>query len=85
MTRHNPYASLADDLYWQLVGAQHVAPSTCAAGTSCITVAAINGFISIQDSKLDESQRQARTQIYTTAEMEAFLHDVKAGRYDGLL
>ena len=82
---HNPYEYLIGDLYRRLVNADHVAPTSCAAGASCITIAVLDGFVSFQDSKLDEPQRHARTQIYTTAELAAFVRDAKAGHYDDIL
>jgi hypothetical protein len=80
----NPYDYLAKDLYRRLVNANHVAPTSCAAGASCITIAAMDGFVSLQDSKLDGPQRHARTQIYTAAELAAFVRDAKAGHYDDI-
>jgi hypothetical protein len=82
MVLHNPYDCVSDELYQRLVGAEH---SACATGTSCLTVAAVDGFISIQDSKLEESQRLARTQVYTPGELAAFVRAAKAGRYDDLI
>jgi hypothetical protein len=43
------------------------------------------GYISIQDDKLPDDERRARTQIYTPAELAAFIADAKAGRYDHLI
>lgn len=81
---NNPYDCVADATYRLLVNTEHTAPSTCAAGTSCITIAVVDGHISVQDSKLDTQERRARTQVYTAAEVAAFVRDVKAGRYDDL-
>jgi hypothetical protein len=81
----DPYESLAGDLYQRLINASHVAPTSCAAGASCITIAVLDGFVSLQDSKLDAPQRLARTQIYTAAELAAFVRDAKAGHYDDII
>jgi len=80
----NPYRWLPEGLYEQLVNAPHAAPVACGSGNSCITVATVEGYVSIQDSKLDGPQRQARTQVYTADELQAFVQDAKAGRYDHL-
>jgi hypothetical protein len=80
----NPYRELPDELYDQLVHAQHVAPVASTASGTCITVASAGGYISVQDSKLPEEERRARTQVYTPAELAAFIADAKAGRYDHL-
>jgi hypothetical protein len=78
----NPYSDIPDDIYRRLVNAEHAAPPSCANGASCITVAVVDGFVSLQDSKLDAPDRQAGAQVYTIAEMAAFMRDAKAGHYD---
>jgi hypothetical protein len=80
----NPYRWLPGGLYKQLAAAPHAAPAACGNGNSCITVAAVGGYISIQDSKLAGRRRRARTQVYTPDELRAFVLDAKAGRYDHL-
>jgi hypothetical protein len=80
----NPYDGLPDELYDRLATAPHAAPVASGNGASCITVASVDGYISIQDDKLPEAQRRARTQVYTPAELKAFVLDAKAGRYDHL-
>jgi Domain of unknown function (DUF397) len=81
----NPYRELPDELYEQLVHAPHTPPVASTANGTCITVAAAGGYISFQDSKLPEQERRARTQVYTPAELAAFVADAKAGRYDHLI
>lgn len=85
MQQHNPYHELPDELYEKLVNAPHSAPAASTGNGTCITVASAGGYISFQDSKLDEDERQARTQLYTPAELAAFVADAKAGRYDHLV
>lgn len=85
MRPHNPYPELSDELYEQLVSSPHSAPAASTGNGTCITVAEAGGYISFQDSKLDERERQARTQVYTPAELAAFIDDAKAGRYDHLI
>lgn len=85
MQRHNPYHELSDELYQDLVNAPHSAPAASTGNGTCITVAETGGYISFQDSKLDEDERKARTQVYTPAELAAFVADAKAGRYDHLV
>jgi hypothetical protein len=81
----NPYDGLLPDgLYKRLANAPHTAPVASGNGASCITVAAIDGYVSFQDDKLPEGERRARTQVYTPAELRAFVEDAKAGRYDHL-
>jgi hypothetical protein len=41
--------------------------------------------VSIQDDELPDEERRARTQIYTPAELAAFVADARAGRYDHLI
>lgn len=84
MTR-NPYTDVPDELYERLVHAEHVAPVASTGNGTCITVAAADGWISVQDSKLDKEDRHASTQLYTPAELAAFIADAKAGRYDNLI
>ncbi|SDP96417.1 protein of unknown function [Actinopolyspora xinjiangensis] len=81
----NPYHDIPDEVYEQLVHAEHAAPAASTGNGACITVASTDGYISFQDSKLDDNDRQARTQIYTPAELAAFVADAKAGRYDHLI
>jgi hypothetical protein len=81
----NPYRELPDELYEQLVHAPHTPPAASTGNGACITLAAAGGYISIQDDKLPTPERQARTQIYTPAELAAFVADAKAGRYDHLI
>jgi hypothetical protein len=85
MSEHNPYRQLPDELYHQLVHADHAKPVASGNGASCITIAARGGYISIQDDKLPSDERRARTQVYTPAELAAFVADAKAGRYDHLI
>jgi hypothetical protein len=82
---YNPYEGVPDELYVQLVEAKHVKPVASGTGSSCITVAAVGGYISIQDDKLEGRERKARTQVYTPAELRAFIADAKEGRYDHLI
>jgi hypothetical protein len=81
---HNPYDGLPDELYERLVTAPHDKPQASTTGNGCITVATVDGYISVQDDKLPESERRARTQVYTREEMRAFVTDARAGRYDHL-
>lgn len=85
MNEHNPYRQVPDELYHQLAHAEHAKPVTSGNGPSCITIAALGGYISLQDDKLSEDERRARTQVYTPAELAAFVADAKAGRYDHLI
>lgn len=85
MTQHNPYQQVPDELYTELVHAQHAKPLASGNGGSCITIAAADGFVSFQDDKLGTEERQARTQVYTREELAAFVADAKAGRYDNLI
>lgn len=85
MSNHNPYQQVPDELYFQLAEAEHAKPVASANSGSCITIAAAGGHISIQDDKLAPEERRARTQIYTPAELRAFVEDAKAGRYDHLI
>jgi hypothetical protein len=80
----NPYRELPDELYEQLVHAPHTPPAASTPNGECLTMAAVGGYISIQDGKLPDDERRARTQIYTPAELAAFVADAKAGRYDHL-
>lgn len=85
MESHNPYPDLPDDLYERIVNAEHAPPAATGNGTTCITIAATDGWISIQDDKLPLAERKRRTQVYTPAELRAFVEDAKAGRYDHLI
>ena len=86
MNKHNPYRNVVpDELYDELVHAEHAKPVASGNGPSCITIAAKGGYISIQDDKLDHAKRQALTQVYTPEELAAFVADAKAGRYDHLI
>lgn len=81
----NPYPDLSDELYTRLVHAPHTPPAASTGNGSCITLASVDGYISIQDDKLPIDERRARTQIYTPTELAAFVADAKAGRYDHLI
>lgn len=81
---HNPYPQLTNELYEQLVHAPHDKPAASTGNGTCITMASVGGYISIQDNKLPADERHARTQVYTPAELAAFVADAKAGRYDHL-
>lgn len=85
MSEHNPYRQLPDELYKQLVHAEHAKPLASGNGGSCITIAAVGGYISLQDDKLPAEERRARTQVYTPEELAAFIADAKAGHYDHLI
>ncbi|MDT7784529.1 MAG: hypothetical protein QOF58_2948 [Pseudonocardiales bacterium] len=85
ITNENPYADVPDELYDQLVHAPHAKPQASGNGGSCVTIAAIGGFISIQDDKLGMEERRARTQVYTPAEFGALVADAKAGLFDHLI
>lgn len=85
MSIHNPYRELPDELYERLVHAPHTPPAASTGNGACITVAAVDGYISIQDDKLPLDERRARTHVYTPAELAAFVADAKAGRYDHLI
>ncbi|NKQ59044.1 DUF397 domain-containing protein [Amycolatopsis sp. K13G38] len=65
--------------------AEHAKPLASGSTGNCITIAARGGYISIQDDKLPGEERRARTQVYTPAELAAFVADAKAGRYDHLI
>lgn len=81
----NPYHQVPDELYDELVQAPHAKPVASGNGASCITVASKDGYFSFQDDKLPLAERQARTQVYNSDEMAAFITDVKNGHYDHLL
>ena len=81
----NPYPALPNELYDRLVHARPTPPAPSTGNGSCITIASVDGYISIQDDKLPAPERQARTQVYTPAELAAFVADAKAGRYDHLI
>lgn len=82
---YNPYRELPDELYDHLVHARHQKPTASTGNGTCVAVASANGYVSVQDTKLAPEERQARTQVYTSAEWAALIEDAKAGRYDHLI
>ena len=68
-----------------IINADHRPPKHTSAAGMCIVLAAVDGLIALQDDKLPPDERRRRTQIFTPAELAAFLEDAKAGEYDHLI
>lgn len=92
LLNNNPYQDLSDAAYAQLATAEHRPPSASQEGSNCVTVAVVlvdtadgpQYRVSLQDDKLDQDERRARTQVYDADEWRVFLADAKAGKYDDL-
>lgn len=84
---NNPYhdLNLAPGEYEALINAPHTKSSASNGNGGCITWAASGNYISIQDDKLPTDERTARAQVYTRAELAAFVTAARAGELDHLI
>ncbi|SDP82126.1 protein of unknown function [Actinopolyspora xinjiangensis] len=85
MTARNPYHELDDERYEALLHGSHVKSSYSNGNGGCVTLASDGEFISIQDDKLPAEERRSRAQVYTRAELRAFIDGAKAGEFDHLV
>lgn len=81
----NPYTSIDDAQYQDLVNAEYTKSSFSNANGGCISLAQLGGYIGLQDDKLPEDDRRARTHVYTRDELAAFIAGAKNGEFDHLI
>ncbi|MDR7300032.1 DUF397 domain-containing protein [Haloactinomyces albus] len=82
---HNPYEGLDESQYTAIVEGTYIKSRFSSANGGCLSLTTVGEYIGLQDDKLPEADRKARTHIYTRDELRAFIEGAKAGEFDHLL
>ncbi|RCW46275.1 uncharacterized protein DUF397 [Halopolyspora algeriensis] len=82
---HNPYPDVDDAQYEAVVHGDYTKSSFSSGNGGCLSLTRVGDHIGLQDDKLPEAERKARTHVYTREELRAFIDGAKAGEFDHLL
>ncbi|GGM84388.1 DUF397 domain-containing protein [Longimycelium tulufanense] len=80
----NPYRDIDDAQYRAVVDAQYKKSSFSGGNGGCLSFAAVDDLVGLQDDKLPADERKHRTLVFTREEMAAFVAGAKAGDFDHL-
>lgn len=81
----NPYPSLDDAQYDAVVNGRYLKSTFSNGNAGCLSFTVADGLIGVQDDKLPQAERKARTLIFNQHELAAFIAGAKNGDFDHLL
>jgi hypothetical protein len=81
----NPYPSLDDAQYEDVVNGRYVKSTFSNGNAGCLSFTVAGGLVGFQDDKLPTAERKAHTLVFDRHEMAAFIAGAKNGDFDHLL